>query len=220
MAYKHGAGVNNSTAGTNALAFGSAVAIGDLLCADVCQIFGGNPPRDITSVVDNLGNTYTVRKATQNGGDTLRVATYSVVSGFAGTPTVTVTFAVGSADSALSINCYDSAYTVIDSQTAANTGTGTSATTSSYTPTGTCLFRAVMVDEAGGTITLADGTWNNRQEQESSATCPQSNQDKETTGAQNPTWTLGTSGNWGAVGVAYQATPASGNYTLMGAQCG
>lgn len=186
-----------STASTNAVAFAGSVTVGNLVVVGITQIYGGNPPRNITSVQDSAGNSYSPRVSRHNGAGDCNNDQYSSVITTGGTLTVTVTFAGGAADSAVTINEYAAAGAIsFDSANSAE-GTTSPATPGAVNPAGsTSLYVATYGDTGGGTIT-PDAAFTQRQEIESTGTCPINTHDLFSSGSQNPSTTLGAPiGNW------------------------
>jgi hypothetical protein len=201
------------SANTNAKAFTGSTPAGNLVVVQITQLFGGTAPKAITNVRDDIDGAvdYTLAKSqTLGAGPDARVDTYYRVVTSTGTRTVTVTFA-GTCDSALAVNEYDTAHTVLN-VTNGNTGTTGNITPGSVTPPGTALYVVACVNGNGVTVT-PDGAWDQRQEVESAGTCSINTHDKITSGAQNPTTTTGaTPGAWVAT-IATFTSPATAAVT-------
>ena len=221
MSYKVASGSNTftlaqagpaSTTGvgtTIASTFGSSTPVGNLVYVVITQTYGGNNPKTITNVRDNIDGAvdYTLLHETNNAGN-LYVHIYGRVVSTAGTRTVTCTFS-GTADATIAINEWSatSGFTfggVSGTDKSAATGTGTSVQAGSITPStnGLYIMGAVWSNGTGTSMTPTGG-WNARQERESGSSSLIEVQDLATTGAQNPAMTLGSSQAWAAVIVAY-----------------
>jgi hypothetical protein len=220
MARKHGTAAHANSGATNADTFGSAVAVGDLLTVKVAQIFGANPVRSISSVADSLGNTYTVHQSKTDAGGNRFVAIYDVVSAFAGTPTVTVTFSAA-ADSDIGLDCFDSTYTVRAGSPTSAEGTTSPITAGAVNPASAAQFVFATTNDGGGAMTPPGG-WNVDQQIDSTGTCPLLGLSLATSGSQNPSTAIAAGvGTWVAILVAYTSaakilTAAQGAYRLVG----
>ena len=188
---------HTATTSTNAVSFSGSVTVGNLVVVGITQIYGGNPPRNITSVTDSGGNTYTSRVSRHNGAGDCNNDQYSSVVTTGGTLTITVTFTGGAADSDVTINEYTAAGAIsFDSSNSAE-GTTSPASPGAVVPAGSSsLYVATYGDTGGGAIT-PDATFTQRQEIETSSVCPINTHDKFSSGSQNPSTTAGaTIGNW------------------------
>lgn len=217
MAWVQGPIPNSVSAASNAKAFASSTPVGNLMVAVVTQLFGGNPPRAISSIADSVDSAnFTLAKVLQDAGNTIQVAIYYRIATSAGTRTVTASFTGGSADSCIAINEYDSTHTILSASTSSAEGTGTSSTAGSITAAGTALYVNALTD-ANGVVITPTGGWSQRQEVESSSIAPISVQDLITSGAQNPATTLGASpGTWVNAIVAFESGASSKKLTLLG----
>ena len=216
MAWVQGPVAVNATTATNAATFSGSTPAGNLVVAVVAQIFGGNPPRSITNVRDNVDSGVDYTLAHSQVVANHRIDVYYKIASGAGTRTVTVTFSGGSADSAIAINEYDSAHTTLGPTNGAD-GTSTTTNPGAASPTGTALYISVITDEGGPTIT-PDGAFTQRQEIETSSTCPINVHDVISSGSLNPTGTLGSSTGWGAVIVTFESAAVSPSLDGTGAQ--
>jgi hypothetical protein len=204
---------------TNGETLPGSTPTGNLVVVSIAQLFGGNPIRTISSVTDSAGNVYSPAKTgVVDGGGNSRTDTYYSVVTVSGTLAVTVTFS-GLADSNVAVNEYDSSKTTLDA-TNGNGGSGTSITPGSVTPSAGALYIVTLTDATGGTLT-PDAAWTERQETESTGTCPINVHDLTSSGAQNPTTALGASGAWCAqiisfVSAAKFITAEQGSYRLLG----
>lgn len=194
-----------SVGATIASTFGGSTPIGSLSVAFVTQTWGGNEPRAITHVRDDIdgANNYELKAEVNNGGS-VYVHIYTRVATAAGTRTVTCTFTGGSADAAIAVMSYSATAGFTADVTSTNTGTGTSITPGSVSPTGSALYLVASVWSNGNWAVLTPtASWTQRQELENTASSLIAVQDRFTTGAQNPAMTLDQSLAWACAAVTY-----------------
>lgn len=206
MAWVQGPTFGTASAASVSKTFTSSTPAGNLVVVVVTQNNGANPVRAITNVRDNVdtGVDYTFLVGKQDATPNSRVDIYYKVASSAGTRTVTCTFTGGSADADIAINEYDSTHTTA-SVTNSNGGTTSPATPGSVTPAGTALYIVGLCHDNNGAMT-PDAAWNERQEDESLSNATINVHDKITSGAQNPSTTMGaTIGTWNAVIGTFEA---------------
>jgi len=201
--------VNGAT--TVNITFASTPAAGNLIVA-AGTIWGGN---QTLSCSDNKGNTY-AEAVTRLQGTQLR-AEINYAANIASSATFTVTMtASASTNMALGINEYSGADTVPLNLTNNNgAASGTAITAGSVSPSGTDLIFGVATLTAETSLTAA-ATWTTRQDHDNSpdgANTQLSAIDKFATGAQNATWTGGSSTEWSAVVATFMAAGAGGRTT-------
>lgn len=201
-----GPAATTSAGATIASVFGGSTPIGSLSVAYITQTFGGNAPKAITHVRDDIdgANNYTLLAETNIGGN-LYVHIYARVATAAGTRTVTCTFTGGSADASIAVESYNATSGFTADVTSTNTGTSASITPGSVTPTGNALYLCVAVWANGnGAAFTATGGWAARQELESGSSSLIGIQDfLNGTGAKNPAMTLDQSLDWAAAIATY-----------------
>lgn len=162
MSWSHKQNANNSGgaggASSQSVAFGSSVAAGDIIALGF--LVQGTEWASITSVGDQLGNTYTKLGGLEVGAHPLGVYLYAAVVTTAGTPTVTVQLA---GTSYIEISADDFAWSgggtpSQDGSTVTGSGSGTAVSASSaLSPSGTDLVIAVAASWAATVMTVGSG---------------------------------------------------------------
>lgn len=209
-AIKVGTGVSTLTSN----AFGSAVTAGNLITEAVS--YGSNTGTSSNTPTDSKGNTHQIDKENTVATKAVLIGSANAVTG--GTSfTVTGSLNGDTADmsiAAAEFSGADVSGTRVDTTVSA-TGTSTAPAAGSMTPAnaGSLVEGAMQYD--GADTTIGEAGWNLIAERESgSGAQPMSFIYNITGSAANPTWSLGASRTWRAVGVVYKPTGSAD--TLLG----
>lgn len=135
--------------------FSAPVAVGDLLVASI--LFGNQATNDVTSVTDNLGNTWNRIQSSVDRGDHSKVAAWYSFATVAGTPTVTFNFNASISFGGWQLASFRPPVSSGFSLESSSTNTGSSLiASSSVTTTGTDnLVMAFPLSAAGSHVSSA-----------------------------------------------------------------